>query len=87
MRWCIRAAVLSSVMAVMPGLALAWSCSSEEPLAAVATPEQRARAALEVARARALAEAVKCQEAGQSDCPQGPAPVPVASKPAGTIDQ
>jgi hypothetical protein len=41
--------------ASMPTVALAWSCSSEGPLAAPLSPEERARVAAEVERERRAA--------------------------------
>ena len=49
--------------------ALAWSCSSEETLAAEVSPEERARVTAEIARQRALAEALRCVEDGRQECP------------------
>lgn len=48
--------------------ALAWSCSSEETLAAEVSPEERAKVTAEIARQRALAEALRCVEDGLPEC-------------------
>lgn len=87
MRRSIEAALLLAILTTAPGLALAWSCASDEPLAAAATPEQRALVAQEVERARALAEAMACLEEGRRDCPEMPALVSVSTKAPAPVGQ
>jgi len=87
MRWFIRPALLLGFLVGLAGVAQAWSCSSDEPLAATATAEDRARVALEVAQARAIAEAMACLDEGRSDCPDMPALLPVSSQAAETSGQ
>ncbi|TCM87130.1 hypothetical protein [Rhodovulum steppense] len=74
----IAAATLALTLAAPP--ALPWSCASDEPLAATATPEDRERIAAEIARQRALAEAMDCIAAGRADCPAMPALTPVGAQ-------
>lgn len=58
---------------------LAWSCASDNVLAADASPEERARISAEVARERALSTVLPCIEAGLGDCPETPGLMSVAA--------
>jgi DNA-binding transcriptional regulator YdaS (Cro superfamily) len=58
---------------------LAWSCGSDDVLAADASPSERARISAEVARERALSAALACIEAGLEDCPEMPGLTSVAA--------
>ena len=77
---------MPTAAAVAIGLAapaLGWSCASEENLAAVVTPEERARISAEIARQRAWQDATACIEAGETDCPDPPDLSQPLSLPAG----
>jgi hypothetical protein len=69
------------------GQASAWSCASDEPLTPHVSVEERARISAEVARERALSEALHCRSEGLADCSRPPTetavpiPVPVVLGP------
>lgn len=80
MKRSIEIAAASLVLTLAATPALPWSCASDEPLAATATPAERERIAAEIARQRALAEAMECIEAGRADCPEMPALTPAGAQ-------
>lgn len=72
----------------LAGPALAWSCASDEPLTPQVTAAERARISAEVARERALAEALRCRAEGRADCPTPLfAAVPDATEPETTVPE
>lgn len=80
---CLEVGLLWLVACLFAGPVLAWSCASDDTLAAEVTAEERARISAAVARQRAKADAAACAAAGRNDCPEIPDPPQSAILPAG----
>lgn len=59
---------LLGIALLVAGQASAWSCASDEPLVPEVSVSDRARISAEVARERALADALRCRSEGRADC-------------------
>jgi hypothetical protein len=71
-RFAEALAALAVGLLAAAGQVAAWSCASDEPLTPQVSAEEGARISAEVARDRALAEALRCRAEMRADCPPLP---------------